>query len=58
MTLVIPPQTSPLLTRELLYTGVTRARHGVTLLGTPEVVADAIGRRIERASGLRDALWR
>ncbi len=58
VTLVIPPQTSPLLTRELLYTGVTRARHGVTLLGTPEVVADAIGRRIERASGLRDALWR
>lgn len=55
--LLIPPQVSPLLTRELLYTGVTRARRHVTLYGAPAVLHEAIGRRIDRASGLRDALW-
>ena len=55
--LLVPRQLSSLLTRELLYTAVTRAREHVTLFGTARVVADAIGKRIERASGLRDALW-
>jgi len=55
--LLVPRQLSSLLTRELLYTAVTRARERVTLFGAARVVADAIGRRIERASGLRDALW-
>jgi exodeoxyribonuclease V alpha subunit len=55
--LLVPPQLSPILTRELLYTGLTRARREALLLGSPEVVAEAIDRRIERASGLRDALW-
>ncbi len=55
--MLVPPQLSPILTRELLYTGLTRARREVLLFGTPEIVAEAIDRRIERASGLRDALW-
>ena len=55
--LLVPRQLSSLLTRELLYTAVTRARERVTLFGAARVVADAIGKRIERASGLRDALW-
>lgn len=55
--LLVPRQLSSLLTRELLYTAVTRAREHVTLFGAAKVVADAIGKRIERASGLRDALW-
>ncbi len=56
--LLLPGSGSALVTRELLYTGVTRARSRVVVLGTPQVVAEAIGRRVERASGLRDALWR
>lgn len=55
--LLVPRQISSLLTRELLYTAITRARRHVTLFGAAKVVADAIGKRIERASGLRDALW-
>jgi exodeoxyribonuclease V alpha subunit len=47
---------SPLLSRELLYTAVTRARRRVTLHTTAEVVAAAIARPTERASGLCDAL--
>lgn len=49
-------RSSPLLTRELLYTAVTRARRKVTLYATEAVLAEAIARRTERGSGLRDAL--
>jgi len=54
---VLPDRESPLLTRELLYTAVTRARRAVTIYATPEIVAAAVARRVERASGLRDLLW-
>jgi exodeoxyribonuclease V alpha subunit len=49
-------RSSPLLTRELLYTAVTRARKKVTLYATGAVIAEAVARRTERGSGLRDAL--
>ena len=49
-------RSSPLLTRELLYTAVTRARRKVTLYATEAVLREAIQRRTERGSGLRDAL--
>jgi exodeoxyribonuclease V alpha subunit len=54
--LVLPSRPSPLLTRELVYTAVTRARRRVTIYGSEAVLRTAIGRRIERASGLRDRL--
>ena len=54
---LLPDQMSPVLSRELLYTAVTRARQKVTLYATREIVAQAIARRIERASGLRERLW-
>ena len=50
------PAASRVATRELLYTAVTRARRRVIVHGTKESVAAAVGRRTERASGLRDAL--
>lgn len=43
---------SPLLTRELIYTAVTRARRSVVLLGEPELYRRAIGRKIRRFSGV------
>lgn len=55
--LLLPPALSPILTRELIYTGVTRAKSAVRLYGTPEVLEQSVARRVERASGLRDALW-
>ena len=42
MAVVLPPPESPLLTRELLYTAVTRAREHVRILGTPESVRAAV----------------
>jgi exodeoxyribonuclease V alpha subunit len=53
VTLVLPPPESPLLTRELVYTAVTRARRQVRIIGTTESLAAAVRRPIVRASGLR-----
>ena len=56
VTLVVPPVDSPLLTRELLYTAVTRARDAVHLIGTPNALVAAVERTARRASGLRERL--
>ncbi len=53
----LPAATSPILTRELLYTAVTRGRRQLTVVSTEEALRAAIGRRVARASGLRDRLW-
>lgn len=47
---------SPLLSRELLYTAVTRARTRVVLHATTAAIASAVRRPVERSSGLADAL--
>jgi exodeoxyribonuclease V alpha subunit len=54
---LLPPETSPILTRELLYTAITRARSRVILAGTEAMVRAAIARPAARASGLRERLW-
>lgn len=56
VSIVLPPNDSPLLTRELLYTGLTRAKHRVTIVGSNAVLADAIRRDGTRQTGLMDAL--
>jgi exodeoxyribonuclease V alpha subunit len=53
---VMPERDSPLLTRELLYTAVTRARTHVTVYASAVTLRAAIARRAERTSGLRDLL--
>jgi exodeoxyribonuclease V alpha subunit len=55
--LILPVKDSPVLTRELIYTALTRARRRITVSGSRAVLEHAITRRIERTSGLRDALW-
>ncbi|HJR91690.1 MAG TPA: exodeoxyribonuclease V subunit alpha [Acidimicrobiia bacterium] len=54
---VLPDDESPLLTRELLYTAVTRAADRVCLVGSEAVVRAAVGRSVPRASGLGTLLW-
>jgi exodeoxyribonuclease V alpha subunit len=56
--LLLPEQDSPILTRELIYTGLTRAAKRVEIWGNEEVFRLAVSRRIKRTSGLRDALGR
>ncbi|CAK0781946.1 hypothetical protein CCP4SC76_8090001 [Gammaproteobacteria bacterium] len=52
--LVLPETLNPILTRELLYTGITRARDFLTLVrtGGDTVVEQAVEQRVLRASGL------
>ncbi len=50
---LLPPSESPLLTRELLYTAVTRARQSVRVLGSEASIRTAVDRPIVRASGFR-----
>ncbi|HJV25533.1 MAG TPA: exodeoxyribonuclease V subunit alpha [Aromatoleum sp.] len=55
--LVLPDTLNPILTRELVYTGITRARHWLTLApaGSARVLDEAVSRRVLRASGLMKA---
>ena len=53
----LPPPTSPILTRELLYTAVTRAKEQVTVVSSEASLRAAIGRPVARASGFRGRLW-
>ena len=53
----LPEHQSPILTRELLYTAVTRARQRLTIVAGEEAVRQAIARPLTRASGLRSRLW-
>ncbi|MDV6292641.1 exodeoxyribonuclease V subunit alpha [Rhodococcus aetherivorans] len=56
VSVILPPPESSLLTRELLYTAITRARGHVRLIGTEEAVRAGVERRVLRASGLRRQL--
>ena len=53
----LPTVDSPILTRELLYTAVTRAKPEVTVVGSEASIRLAIDRPVARASGLQDRLW-
>ncbi|MFZ1639962.1 MAG: exodeoxyribonuclease V subunit alpha [Candidatus Contendobacter sp.] len=54
---VTPNEPSPVLSRELVYTALTRAKLHAAFHGLPEVFAGAVERRLRRSSGLRDRLW-
>ena len=53
VTVVLPPEDSPLATREMLYTALTRAQKHVRLVGTEAELRAAVGNPAARASGLR-----
>jgi exodeoxyribonuclease V alpha subunit len=55
--IILPPDDFRLLTRELLYTGITRARRCVEIWGDCAVIQKAVERKVERSSGLYDKLW-
>ncbi|MDG4663851.1 exodeoxyribonuclease V subunit alpha [Mycobacterium sp. 236(2023)] len=52
VTVLMPPEDSRLLTRELFYTAVTRAKKRIQVVGTEASVRAAVGHRAVRASGL------
>jgi exodeoxyribonuclease V alpha subunit len=54
--LVLPERPSPVLTRELVYTAITRAKQRVQLFGSRSVLESGLSTEIRRASGLGEAL--
>jgi len=54
--LVLPDDAPAVLTRELLYTGITRARRWLSLIGTQTAIEQALAQRTRRYSGLGERL--
>jgi exodeoxyribonuclease V alpha subunit len=56
VTVLLPPASSPLATRQTLYTPITRATTHVTVLGSAAAVIACVERPVTRATGLRERL--
>lgn len=54
---VLPSEKSPVLTRELIYTAVTRAKKSLTIYADEALLRHCIQTPTRRSSGLRDLLW-
>ncbi|MFT3927960.1 MAG: exodeoxyribonuclease V subunit alpha [Myxococcales bacterium] len=54
--IVLPERPSPILSRELLYTAITRAKQTVSIHASEAALKAAVGQRSERASGLVERL--
>jgi exodeoxyribonuclease V alpha subunit len=56
--MILPEVLSRVMSRELVYTGVTRARDHVEIWGSEGAFLQAVQRRMMRASALQQRLWR
>ena len=50
--LILPDEDNALLTKEIIYTGITRAKKQAVIFGNEDVFKKAISRKITRTSGL------
>lgn len=55
--MILPQELSRIMSRELIYTGITRARDQVEIWGADEVFMRSVERRLARASALQQRLW-
>ena len=55
--LLLSDHANPVTTRELVYTGITRARDRITVVATDPALNAAIATRTQRGSGLLDRCW-
>jgi exodeoxyribonuclease V alpha subunit len=54
--IIMPNKVSPLLTKELIYTAITRAKKNCTIIASPEIFYQAAITRMQRQSGLKKKL--
>lgn len=54
---ILPNKPSKVLSRELIYTAITRARTSINILGHKSVLKQGINKKLERSSGLRSRIW-
>ena len=50
--MILPPIDSELLTRELLYTGITRAKESVEIWANEDIFCSAVRKKTKRSSGI------
>ena len=55
--LLLPEEESRVLNRELIYTGITRARSRLILCSSQKILSTAVRQRTRRHSGLAEKLW-
>ena len=55
--LILPDKYSNILTSELIYTAITRARNYVEIWSDEQIFKKSVGKQIERLSGLSELLW-
>jgi exodeoxyribonuclease V alpha subunit len=55
--LVLPQHDNPVLSRELLYTGITRARKACSLCADESMLGETVRKSVSRSSGLGERLW-
>lgn len=54
---LLPEKMNAILSKEILYTSVTRARRDTLIVGSEEVITGTVEHSIKRNSGLRSLLW-
>ena len=55
--LMLPDQSSPILTRELIYTALTRSKKTFSVWGKKSILGEAISRNIQRTGALGQRIW-
>jgi exodeoxyribonuclease V alpha subunit len=55
--MILPSEMSPIMSRELVYTGISRAMSRIEIWGNEGVFTEAVERRLVRASALQERLW-
>lgn len=55
--ILLPDTSSQILSKELLYTAVTRARESVLVIGTPKIISSTVKKSMRRKSGLERKIW-
>ena len=55
--IILPQRDNPILSRELLYTAITRAKNKAIIRSNRNIITAAVNRRTLRMAGLKDALW-
>ena len=56
--LILPQKDSPILTKEILYTALSRAKEKVVIIGSETLIEKMLNTPIKRYSGMGERLWK
>lgn len=55
--IILPETDSNVLSKEILYTAVTRARKNTLVVGTRAIIEKTVKRSVDRQSGVKEKIW-